>query len=91
METLIALNKTNMETLIVLIPVMEYKNSKQVAEDIQGKTFKRSSLRNKILSKLKKEDGAEDGITIISLAEFINHCNESDSMSNDFVASVNVE
>jgi hypothetical protein len=81
-----------MKTFIVLIPVNDYDNGKTVAENIQGKTFKKGTLRDKVMFKLKSSEGEEDnGISILTLADFMSYCNENDGMLNEWVASVNVE
>ena len=79
-------------TRIVLISV-HYNNSKDVAEEISGKTFTTDSLLLKELESQLQGDEEEESLLIYSLADFMDGVNtqELDVLDGYFMSYVNIE
>ena len=84
-----------MKTVAVLIPVDDYVNGKTVTEVLQDekKPFKSTSdLRKHVKRMLQKEDVEEpEEIEILSLSECADYLNSSLSVSETWIAFVNVK
>ena len=85
-----------MKTVAVLISIDDFSNGREVAQSIQGKTFRNENeLLNDVCDKLEDDDGndendMQDNVEIVSLHELVDQINENDGQVGQWIATVNI-